>query len=116
MCHILISLDFTLRVEGLIDDEVEVSFKRMSVYARVVVAVSVKQVRKVCHGLGQILHMEGHILDEACGARKAESHLAHRSKKFPKTGPALAAEWVRNISRSISNLIVEPIINQHSTY
>ena len=33
------------------------------------------------------------------------------SKKFPKTGPALPAEWVRNISRSISNLIVGPSVS-----
>ena len=65
----LVALDFCLRTERLVDDEMIISFEGMPVDAGVIVSVARYQLLQVGGRLGQILDVEGHVFDEARSSR-----------------------------------------------
>ena len=69
----LVAAHLGVGVERLVDDEVVVALQRVSVDAGVVVAVARYQLLQVGSGVGQVLDVEGHVLDEAGGAQLARA-------------------------------------------
>ena len=66
--QVAVLLHLLLCVKGLCDDEVIVALKRMPIDAGVVIAMLEKHLFQVKSGLGEVLDMEGNILDDDCGA------------------------------------------------
>ena len=83
--HVGIALHLRGRIEGLVDDEMEIPFQRMAVDARIGVAVPLQQVGQVRGGGGQVFDVEGDVLDEAGCSLPA--HTAHRRKNTGPDGP-----------------------------
>ena len=104
--HSLVTGNFFIRVKCLIYNKMEVSFQRMTVDAGVVVTMLIKQCRKVCGSLRQILNMEGDILYKAGSPLFAKS--THSGENTGPDGPVrciflrvrcklnLAAEGLQN--------------------
>ena len=84
----LISLHILSRLERLVDDEMVVALKRVTVDASIVVAVTCNEVLQVGSGFGQVFYVERHILNEAGGAQLACA--ANGGEHARAHGPELA--------------------------
>ena len=62
--HLLIAFHLTLALEALVEDEVVVTFKRMTVDAGIGVAMVGNELLQFDRCFGQILDVESHIFDE----------------------------------------------------
>ncbi|MNO74472.1 hypothetical protein D3C76_654720 [compost metagenome] len=63
----LIACDFFRVVEALGEDEVQIAFQGVSEKDRFVVVMFVEQLDQPVHTDGQLLHREGHVLDDHRG-------------------------------------------------
>ena len=71
----LVAIDFGLRVEALVDDEVVVAFEGMTIYYSIVIVVMLKELLKFFCGLDEMVDWEGNVFDEASSAYG--THTAH---------------------------------------
>ena len=99
--QVFVAFHFRLGTEGLVDDEVIVSFESMAVDAGVVIAMTGYELLQLCRCFWKVFNVEGDIFDEASGSRLART--SHRGEDAGTDGPVFGI-FLRAVGEAYRNI------------
>ena len=110
--HLFIALHLTVALETLVQDKVIVSLESMTVDTSITITMISNHLLQLHRCLGQVVNMEGHILNQTRGAYRTRS--THRGEDTRADGPVLAVDLriLSKLSRDIQTELRQAFLHR----